>query len=103
MTKFNPPINKPLDRDYFKKKDNPKYNKKGPQLTECCDQDIDYDCMNVNDLEDWELIEDYIERHLIEYSSTKSITPVSCVECGRFLEYVSTIYDGRQKYGKTSL
>ena len=83
--------NKPLNRDYFKKKANPKYNKKGPQLTKCCGEDIDRDGMNVKNKEDWELIEDYIERNLIEHSSTISITPVSCKTCGRFVEYLSAV------------
>ena len=49
-------MNKPLDRDYFKKKANPKA-KKGPQLTECCEQDVDRDILNEKNKEDRELIE----------------------------------------------
>ena len=87
-----------LDRDYFKKKANPKA-KKGPQLTECCGEDVDRDGMNVNNNQDWELIEDYIEKNLLEYSSTESITPVSCEKCGRFLKYQSKIKDPKGKKG----
>ena len=39
-------MNKPLDRDYFKRKANPKA-KKGPQLTECCGENKDYVGINV--------------------------------------------------------
>ena len=38
-------INKPLDRQYFKKKTNPKY-KKDTQLTECCNQNVDMVILN---------------------------------------------------------
>ena len=46
---------------------------------------------NVKKKYDWELIEEYIERHLFNYPSTESITPVSCKKCGRLLEYVSAL------------
>ena len=78
--------NKPLDRDYFKKKANPNV-KKGPQLTTCCGQDKDREIMNVKNSEDWELIEQHIEEHLRDYTKHISITPVSCKTCGRLLEY----------------
>ena len=82
--------NKPLDRNYFKKKNNPR-SKKGPQLTKCCGQDKDLDNLNVNYSEDWKLIENHIERHLTEYSKHISVTPVSCEHCGLLLEYVTEI------------
>ena len=56
-------MNKPLDRDYFKKKANPKA-KKGPQLTVCCGQSLDRHILNKNNKDDWELIEDYCEEQL---------------------------------------
>ena len=52
-------MNKPLDREYFKRRANPTI-KKGPQLTKCCGQDKDYDSLNVRNSEDWKLIENYI-------------------------------------------
>ena len=42
--------NKPLDRDYFKRKANPKA-KKGPQLTECCGENTDHVGINVKNKE----------------------------------------------------
>ena len=82
--------NKPLDRDYFKRKANPNV-KKGPQLTECCGQDKDRDIMNVNNADDWKLIENHIEDYLRDYTKTLSVTPISCKTCGRFLEYSTEI------------
>ena len=87
-----------MDRDYFKKKGNPKA-KKGPELTECCGEDMDHDGLNVNNKKDWELIEDYIERNLLEYSDTESITPVSCKKCGRLLNYLSKLKDPKGRKG----
>ena len=86
MAKYN----KPLDRDYFKRKANPKA-KKGPQLTECCGENRDYVGINVKNIEDWELIELHIEDHLRDYPGIKSITPISCETCGRLIEYSSTL------------
>jgi len=86
MAKYN----KPLDRDYFKKKANPNA-KKGPQLTDCCGQDVDRDLMNVKNSEDWELIETHIEDYLRDNTKTLSVTPISCKTCGRFLEYSTEI------------
>ena len=77
MAKFKAKTNKPLDRDYFKYKDRPK-PKDTKETTPCCDQDIDHKTLNVKNKTDWELIEDYIEEKLLEYSDTESITPVSC-------------------------
>ena len=85
-------MNKPLDRDYFKKKANPKA-KKGPQLTECCGQSLDRHILNKNNKDDWELIEDYCEEQLRMYSSTENITPICCKVCGRLIEYRSTLKD----------
>ena len=85
MTKLK--RNKPLDRDYFKYKNKDKPKKKA-RLTECCNVDVDYKGMNVNNEDDWKLIENHIEKHLFEYSSTESITPVSCKVCGRFQQYL---------------
>ena len=47
--------------------------------------------MNVNNENDWELIENHIEKHLFEYSSTEYITPVSCEVCGRFKQYLCVL------------
>ena len=80
MAKFKAKTNKPLDRDYFKYKDRPK-PKDTKKLTSCCEQDVDHDVLNVKKKADWELIEDYIEQKLFEYSDTESITPVSCKKC----------------------
>ena len=82
--------NKPLDRDYFKRKANPN-SKKGPQLTDCCGQDMDRDGMNVKNSEDWKLIETHIEDYLRDYTKVLSVTPISCKTCGRFLEYSTEI------------
>ena len=78
---------KPLDRDYFKQKANPK-SKKGPHLTKCCEQDIDRHILNKNNKEDKELIENHCEEHLRYYKSVKSIRPVCCKVCGRLMEYI---------------
>ena len=83
-------VNKPLDRDYFKYKNKDKPKKK-PKLTECCKADVDHDGMNVKNKYDWALIENHIEKHLIEYSSTESITPISCDVCGRFKQYLCVL------------
>ena len=82
--------NKPIDRAYFEKKKNPKYDD-GDKLTKCCKKSKYQDTMMKGNKEDWKLIEDYIERKLYEYPDTVSITPIFCDECGRFKEYVSEI------------
>ena len=95
-------LHTPLDRDYFKYKDNPR--KRKTRLTDCCGIDEDYKVLNVNNEEDWKMIENHIQDSLTDYPSTESITPVSCKVCGRFLRYQSTLNDkawGRE-YGKTS-
>ena len=79
-----------MDRTYFEKKKNPKYDEKG-KVTKCCGQSSYQDIMMKGDKEDWKLIEDYIERKLHEYPNTISVTPIFCDECGRFKEYISEI------------
>ena len=79
--------NKPLDRAYFKKKANPRA-KKGPQLTECCKQDVDRNLLNKNNKDDWELIEDHCEEALRMNSGTETITPMCCKVCGRLIRYI---------------
>ena len=83
--------NKPLDRDYFKYRDNPR--KRKTRLTDCCSQDEDWEVLNVNEPEDWKLIEEYIEDSLADHSATETITPISCKVCGRLLRYQSTLND----------
>jgi len=89
--------NKPLDRNYFKYKDRPK-KKNEAEFTPCCNQSVDHKVLNVNRKEDWELIEDHIEENLRFYTSTESITPVSCKKCGRLLEYVSKLKDDKHRW-----
>ena len=84
-------LHTPLDRDYFKYKDNPR--KRKTRLTDCCGIDEDHVVLNVNNEEDWKLIEEHIQDLLTDYPSTESITPVSCKVCGRFLRYQSTLND----------
>ena len=94
--------NKPLDRDYFKYKDNPR--KRKTRLTSCCGLDEDHKSLNVNNEEDWKLIEEYIQDSLTDHPTTEAITPMSCKVCGRLLRYQSTLnYKAWGKeYGKTS-
>jgi hypothetical protein len=89
--------NKPLDRNYFKYKDRPK-KKNEAEFTPCCNQSVDHKVLNVNRKEDWEIIEDHIEENLRFYTSTESITPVSCKKCGRLLEYVSKLKDDKHRW-----
>ena len=84
-------LHTPLDRDYFKYKDNPR--KRKTRLTDCCGLDEDHKVLNVNNEEDWKLIEEHIQDSLTDYPSTEAITPVSCKVCGRFLRYQSTLND----------
>ena len=84
-------LHTPLDRDYFKYKDNPR--KRKTRLTDCCGIDEDHKVLNVNNEEDWKLIEEHIQDSLTDYPSTEAITPVSCKVCGRFLRYQSTLND----------
>ena len=69
-------MNKPLDRAYFKKKANPRA-KKGPQLTECCKQDVDRNILNKNKIE-YEVILSYDNGnsefiHRVEKDGKKSV------------------------------
>ena len=84
-------LHTPLDRDYFKYKDNPR--KRKTRLTDCCGLDEDLVVLNVNNEEDWKLIEEYIQDILDDKSSTEAVTPISCKVCGRFLRYQSTLND----------
>ena len=84
-------LHTPLDRDYFKYKDNPR--KRKTRLTDCCKLDEDHVVLNVNNEEDWKMIENHIQDVLSDHSSTEAITPVSCKVCGRFLRYQSTLND----------
>ena len=84
-------LHTPLDRDYFKYKDNPR--KRKTRLTDCCGLDEDHVVLNVNDEEDWKMIENHIQDVLSDHSSTEAITPVSCKVCGRLLRYQSTLND----------
>ena len=86
MSKYNKPIN----RDYFKLKEDPNALK-GDKYMKCCGSEKDHEVLNVKKKYDWELIERYIEQHLFNYPSTETITPVSCTKCGRLLEYKSTL------------
>ena len=86
MSKYNRPIN----RDYFKLKEDPKALK-GDKFMKCCGSEKDHDILNVKKKYDWELIEKYIEDHLFDYPNTETITPVSCKKCGRLLEYLTTL------------
>ena len=78
---------KKLDRAYFEKKKNPKYDDKDA-LTECCGEPKNRDGLMKGNKDDWKLIEDHIEEHLRMYSSTKSVEPIFCKECGRFQQYL---------------
>ena len=95
-------LHTPLDRDYFKYKDNPR--KRKTRLTDCCGIDEDYKVLNVNNEEDWKMIENHIQDVLSDHSSTEAITPISCKVCGRLLRYQSTLnYKAWGKeHGKTS-
>ena len=84
-------LHTPLDRDYFKYKDNPR--KRKTRLTDCCKLDEDHVVLNVNNEEDWKMIENHIQDVLSDHSSTEAITPISCKVCGRLLRYQSTLND----------
>ena len=84
-------LHTPLDRDYFKYKDNPR--KRKTRLTDCCGLDEDHKVLNVNDEEDWKMIEEYIQQSLDDHPSTETVTPISCKVCGRLLRYQSTLND----------
>ena len=90
-------MNKSMNRDYFKKKANPKV-KKGPQLTKCCEQSVDRDILNKKNKDDWSSIEDHCEDRLRTYSAFESITPICCDDCGRLIQYMCTL--SKQSYMK---
>ena len=90
--------NKPMDRDYFKRKKNPDWDAK-QKLTECCEQPIDHEVLNVFKKSDWEQIEEHIRQQLYDYPNTETITPKSCDVCGRLLGYSSTLNENTWKPG----
>ena len=91
MKELKQQTHEPLDRDYFKYKDNPR--KRKTRLTKCCGVDEDHKGLNVKNEEDWKLVEQYIQDALFDHPSTESITPISCKVCGRLLRYQSTLND----------
>ena len=60
-------------------------------------QDVDHLVLNVNNEEEWEMIEEYVEKHLTEYSNTESITVVY-ETCGRLLEYKSELKQDKKNW-----
>ena len=86
MSKYNRPIN----RDYFKLKEDPNALKNDKYM-KCCGSEKDHEVLNVKKKRDWKLIEEYIERELFEHKNTETVTPVSCKKCGRLLEYICTL------------
>ena len=88
-----------MDRNYFKVKRTGKESK--GSHTKCCGQDKDRHILNKNKKDEWKLIEDHCEDHLIHYSSVKDITPICCKVCGRLLEYKCTLDIKSDKYRNT--
>ena len=80
---------KPLDRDYFKKKKNPKAEIY--KYTKCCNQDPDARILNKNNKEDVEQIENHCETHLMDHSEAETVQPICCKVCGRLIEYRITL------------
>ena len=78
-----------FDRDYFKRKANPK--SKGHKKTKCCDQDPDARILNKNNKEDWSSIEDHCEDYLRDFTKSETIEPICCKVCGRLIEYSITL------------
>ena len=78
-----------MDRNYFKEKKTGKISK--GSHTKCCGQAKDRHILNKKKPDEWELIEQHCEDHLISYSSTKDITPICCKKCGRLIRYICTI------------
>lgn len=76
-----------LDRAYFEKKKNPNYDDLDA-VTKCCGEPKTKTGLMKGNKQDWKLIENYIEEHLRRYSSTLSVEPIFCKECGRFQEYL---------------
>ena len=81
-----------MDRNYFKEKHTGKKSK-GSHTTKCCNQSKDMHILNKNKKDEWELIEEHCERHLIQYSSVRDITPICCKVCGRLIEYILVLFD----------
>ena len=79
-----------MDRAYFKKKDT---GKEIELLTKCCNTSVDDNSLNKNKPDDWLLIEEYCRKQLDDYPSTETITPICCEECGKLMEYISTVND----------
>ena len=80
-----------MDRNYFKVKHTGKESK--GSHTKCCGQDKDTHTLNKNKKDEWELIEGHCERHLLQYSSVRDITPICCKVCGRLIEYICVLFD----------
>ena len=80
---------KPLDRNYFKKKNNPKAE--AYKYTKCCNQDPDARILNKNNKEDVEQIENHCETHLMDHSGAETVQPICCKVCGRLIEYRITL------------
>jgi hypothetical protein len=80
-----------FDRQYFKKKANPKADVKN--VTKCCGQSLDRKGLKVNRKADMKLIEDHIEEHLRIHSSVKNIKLNSCSNCKRLIGYISELYE----------
>mgnify|MGYP001323851839 FL=1 len=76
-----------LDRAYFEKKKNPNYDDLDA-VTKCCGEPKTKTGLMKGNKQDWKLIENHIEEHLRKYSSTLSVEPIFCKECGRFQEYL---------------
>ena len=76
-----------LDRAYFEKKKDPKYDDQDA-YTECCNQLKTGDHMMKGNKADWKLIEDHIEEHLRMYPNVLNVEPVFCKVCGRFQQYL---------------
>jgi len=80
-----------MDRSYFKEKHTGKKSK--GSHTKCCGQDKNTHTLNKNKKDEWELIEGHCERHLLQYSSVRDITPICCKVCGRLIEYICVLFD----------
>ena len=63
-----------MDRNYFKEKKTGKKPK--GRFTKCCNEEQDRHILNKNKPDEWELIEQHCEDHLIHYPSVIDITLV---------------------------
>ena len=84
-----------MNRDYFKEKKTGKKPK--GRFTKCCNEEQDRHILNKNKPDEWELIEQHCEDHLIRYPSVIDITPVCCDVCGRLIKYVSKIDTDKER------